>query len=189
MAKATLNFIWRTPKATLIALSCFGLTATSSSSRAAESVNGIAAIVNDKVITYSEVRDVVEPRERLLRSQYSGEELVRLLLNHPNALLGSRHDTLGDGGGRLKHHLPGLADQGGVLGRDGPFGFRVRKRDARDGGQLGVLVGSLAGDEGAGQDGDQEVLHGLLVVCLGLRPVASDRPVRDCAMAAALPSG
>ena len=33
--------------------------------------------MNDKVITYSEVRDVVEPRERLLRSQYSGQDLVK----------------------------------------------------------------------------------------------------------------
>ena len=87
MAKATLNFLGRTPKATLIALSCFGLTATSSSSRAAESVNGIAAIVNDKVITYSEVRDVVEPRERLLRSQYSGEELVKKITELRKAAL------------------------------------------------------------------------------------------------------
>jgi parvulin-like peptidyl-prolyl isomerase len=87
MAKATLNFIWRSPKATLIALSCLGLTAASSSSRAAESVNGIAAIVNDKVITYSEVREVVEPRERLLRSQYSGQELVKKITELRKAAL------------------------------------------------------------------------------------------------------
>jgi peptidyl-prolyl cis-trans isomerase SurA len=41
-----------------------------------EVVDGIAAIVNGDVITYSQVRDVVEPRERLLRSQYSGNELA-----------------------------------------------------------------------------------------------------------------
>lgn len=41
-----------------------------------EAVDGIAAIVNGDVITYSQMRDVVEPRERLLRSQYSGEELA-----------------------------------------------------------------------------------------------------------------
>ncbi len=46
------------------------------SARAVESVDGIAAVVNGDIITYSEVRDVVEPREKLLRSQYSGQELI-----------------------------------------------------------------------------------------------------------------
>jgi peptidyl-prolyl cis-trans isomerase SurA len=41
-----------------------------------EAVDGIAAIVNGDVITYSQVRDLVEPRERLLRSQYQGNELI-----------------------------------------------------------------------------------------------------------------
>jgi peptidyl-prolyl cis-trans isomerase SurA len=41
-----------------------------------EVVDGIAAIVNGDVITYSEVRDLVEPRERLLRSQFTGDELI-----------------------------------------------------------------------------------------------------------------
>jgi peptidyl-prolyl cis-trans isomerase SurA len=77
MAKATLNFIWRYPMAALLAFSCLGVATTASPTRGAESVNGIAAVVNDKVITYSEVRDVVEPRERLLRSQYSGDELIK----------------------------------------------------------------------------------------------------------------
>ncbi len=41
-----------------------------------EVVNGIAAIVNGDVVTYSQVRELVEPRERLLRTQFQGEELV-----------------------------------------------------------------------------------------------------------------
>jgi peptidyl-prolyl cis-trans isomerase SurA len=41
-----------------------------------EVVNGIAAIVNGDVITYSQVRELVEPRERLLRTQYQGDELI-----------------------------------------------------------------------------------------------------------------
>jgi peptidyl-prolyl cis-trans isomerase SurA len=41
-----------------------------------EAVNGIAAIVNGDVITYSQVRELVEPRERLLRAQFQGEELA-----------------------------------------------------------------------------------------------------------------
>jgi peptidyl-prolyl cis-trans isomerase SurA len=40
-------------------------------------VDGIAAVVNNDVITYSEVRDLVAPREKLLRSQYTGEELAK----------------------------------------------------------------------------------------------------------------
>ena len=47
---------------------------------APKSVNGIAAVVNNDVITYSEVRELVEPRERLLRSQYSGEELNKKII-------------------------------------------------------------------------------------------------------------
>lgn len=87
MAKATLNFIWRYPTAALLAFSCFGVAATASATRGAESVNGIAAIVNDKVITYSEVREVVEPRERLLRSQYSGPDLVKKITELRKAAL------------------------------------------------------------------------------------------------------
>jgi peptidyl-prolyl cis-trans isomerase SurA len=41
-----------------------------------EVVNGIAAIVNGDVITYSQVRELVEPRERLLHTQYQGDELI-----------------------------------------------------------------------------------------------------------------
>ena len=42
-----------------------------------EVVNGIAAIVNGDVITYSQVRELVEPRERMLRAQFQGEELIK----------------------------------------------------------------------------------------------------------------
>lgn len=41
-----------------------------------EVVDGIAAVVNGDVVTYSQVRDLVEPRERLLRTQYQGDQLV-----------------------------------------------------------------------------------------------------------------
>ncbi|HEY3663575.1 MAG TPA: peptidyl-prolyl cis-trans isomerase [Chthoniobacterales bacterium] len=87
MVKATLNFIWRYPTMALLAFSCFGVAATASPTHGAESINGIAAIVNDKVITYSEVRDVVEPRERLLRSQYSGPELAKKITELRKAAL------------------------------------------------------------------------------------------------------
>src|SRR5947209_1977459 len=42
-----------------------------------EVIDGIAAVVNGDIITYSQVRALVVPREKLLRSQYTGEELVK----------------------------------------------------------------------------------------------------------------
>ena len=44
-----------------------------------EVVDGIAAVVNTDVITYSQVRLLSAPREKLLRSQYAGEELEKQL--------------------------------------------------------------------------------------------------------------
>jgi len=43
----------------------------------AEVVDGVAAVVNDDVVTYSQVRQVVAPREKLLRAQFQGDELVQ----------------------------------------------------------------------------------------------------------------
>jgi peptidyl-prolyl cis-trans isomerase SurA len=43
----------------------------------AEVVDGVAAVVNGEVITYSQVRQVVGPREKLLRAQFSGQDLVQ----------------------------------------------------------------------------------------------------------------
>ena len=40
-------------------------------------IDGIAAIVNGDIITYSQVRGLSAPRERLLRTQYRGEELEK----------------------------------------------------------------------------------------------------------------
>ncbi len=42
----------------------------------AEIIDGVAAIVNDKVITYSEVRQFVQPVVQQLRRNYSDQELV-----------------------------------------------------------------------------------------------------------------
>ena len=39
-------------------------------------IDGVAALVNKDVITFSQVRDVVAPRERTLRSQFNGQELA-----------------------------------------------------------------------------------------------------------------
>src|SRR5688500_1770112 len=40
-------------------------------------IDGIAAVVNGEVITYSQVRGLSSPRERLLRTQFKGEELEK----------------------------------------------------------------------------------------------------------------
>jgi len=42
-----------------------------------EVVDGVAAVVNGDVITYSQVRGVVMPREKLLRAQFTGDELIQ----------------------------------------------------------------------------------------------------------------
>lgn len=42
-------------------------------------VDGIAAVVNGEVITYSQVRALSAPQERMLRQQYTGEELAKRL--------------------------------------------------------------------------------------------------------------
>lgn len=49
--------------------------------RAAEPqvIDGIAAVVNGDVITYSQVRNVMGPRERMLRAQFKGEEYEKQL--------------------------------------------------------------------------------------------------------------
>src|SRR5947199_4750856 len=42
-------------------------------------VDGIAAVVNGDIITLSQVRELSAPREKVLRSQYTGEELEKQL--------------------------------------------------------------------------------------------------------------
>ena len=77
--QATLS-LWRHPLTALFATVCLAVAATASPTHGAESVNGIAAVVNNDVITYSEVRALAEPRERLLRSQYSGQDLNKKII-------------------------------------------------------------------------------------------------------------
>jgi parvulin-like peptidyl-prolyl isomerase len=52
-----------------------------------EVINGIAAVVNKDVITYSEVRVLSAPKEKLLRDQYHGEELVAKIKEARDAAL------------------------------------------------------------------------------------------------------
>ena len=65
----------------LIAASVANLSLVSRATLAAqpepEVVDGVAAVVNGEVITYSQVRGLVGPREKLLRAQFNGEELIK----------------------------------------------------------------------------------------------------------------
>lgn len=60
---------------------------TVATTRAAEVLDGVAAVVNDKVITYSEVREYVQPVAAQLRRNYSGPELIeKIRAAHLDAL-------------------------------------------------------------------------------------------------------
>ena len=52
-----------------------------------EIVDGVAAIVNGEVITFSQVRALVTPREKLLHTQYTGDELVKKIKEAREAAL------------------------------------------------------------------------------------------------------
>ena len=53
----------------------------------AQVVDGIAAIVNGEVITFSQVRELSAPRERLVRSQLTGKDLEKKLIELREAAL------------------------------------------------------------------------------------------------------
>ena len=52
-------------------------------------IDGIAAIVNGDIITYSQVRGLSAPRERLLRTQFHGAELEKQIQEEEDRL--ARH--------------------------------------------------------------------------------------------------
>jgi len=60
-------------KQSLIALTLFGLAACSP---AQEVLDGIAAVVNDEVITFSQVRELIGPTEAQVRKDLRGEEMT-----------------------------------------------------------------------------------------------------------------
>jgi len=53
----------------------------------AEVVDGVAAVVNGEVVTYSQVRGLVAPREKLLRAQFNGDELIKKIKEVRSAAL------------------------------------------------------------------------------------------------------
>jgi parvulin-like peptidyl-prolyl isomerase len=58
-----------------VAILAIAMLALSAGLRAADVIDGVVAIVNDKVITYSEVMMLVQPVDRELRRNFSGQEL------------------------------------------------------------------------------------------------------------------
>jgi peptidyl-prolyl cis-trans isomerase SurA len=56
-----------------------------------EVIDGVAAVVNGDVITFSQVQDVSGPRERTLREQYTGQELIDKI---KEARLGALNDLV-----------------------------------------------------------------------------------------------
>jgi peptidyl-prolyl cis-trans isomerase SurA len=58
----------------LVSPLCHGALAAEDDARV---IDGIAAIVNGEIITYSQVRGLSGPRERLLHTQFKGEELEK----------------------------------------------------------------------------------------------------------------
>lgn len=62
---------------TAVAFAAVPLSIAQSSQPQPQVVDGIAAVVNGDVITYSQVRQLVMPREQVLRQQFKGEELQK----------------------------------------------------------------------------------------------------------------
>ncbi len=69
--------------ALLAAVSLFGLQLSAAEPQSAEAqsaqpqvIDGVAAVVNGDVITFSQVQELSGPRERTLREQYNGAELI-----------------------------------------------------------------------------------------------------------------
>jgi len=71
----------------LLAASVIAPAAFAAQTAEPEVVDGVAAVVNGEVITYSQVRSVVGPREKLLRAQYNGEELIKRIKEAREAAL------------------------------------------------------------------------------------------------------
>jgi len=61
------------------ALAQFAICTVMAAEDQATVVDGIAAVVNGEVITFSQVRQLSAPQERMLRQQYTGEELAKKL--------------------------------------------------------------------------------------------------------------
>ena len=61
------------------ALAQFAICTVMAAEDQATVVDGIAAVVNGEVITFSQVRQLSAPQERMLRQAYTGPELAKKL--------------------------------------------------------------------------------------------------------------
>ena len=75
----------------VVGLAAFVAPLVGSVQGAPDVVDGVAALVNNDVITFSQVRELVGPRERSLRNTYSGQELVNKV---KEARLGALNDLI-----------------------------------------------------------------------------------------------
>lgn len=62
-------------KHTFVAAAALVLVVSSASSNAQEPLDGVAAVVNQKVITFSQVRELTAPTEAQARRELTGEAL------------------------------------------------------------------------------------------------------------------
>jgi peptidyl-prolyl cis-trans isomerase SurA len=74
-------------------------------------IDGIAAVVNGDVITFSQVQEVSGPREKTLREQYSGQELIDKIKEARLAALGDLidRDLILQEFKKKEYHIPDYA--------------------------------------------------------------------------------
>lgn len=86
-----LSLSFRDPLRRVVAVVALALLPVASSVPGAEVLDGVAAVVNGDVITFSQVREVVQARERALKAQFSGQELITKI---KEARLGALKDLI-----------------------------------------------------------------------------------------------
>lgn len=86
-----LSLSFRDALCRVAAVVALALLPVASSLPGAEVLDGVAAVVNGDVITFSQVREVVQARERALKAQYSGQELINKI---KEARLGALKDLI-----------------------------------------------------------------------------------------------
>lgn len=86
-----LSLSFRDPLRRVVAVVALALLPVASSVPGAEVLDGVAAVVNGDVITFSQVREVVQARERALKAQFSGQDLITKI---KEARLGALKDLI-----------------------------------------------------------------------------------------------
>ncbi|OAI43193.1 hypothetical protein AYO41_02495 [Verrucomicrobia bacterium SCGC AG-212-E04] len=89
--KRLLSYSPARPLRRLVGVLALALLPLAPFANAAEVLDGVAAVVNGDVITFSQVREVVQARERALKAQFSGQELINKI---KEARLGALKDLI-----------------------------------------------------------------------------------------------